>query len=239
MTQTWIQKAFRPLKTYLPRWISSPIRNLATALLTPILFSWRTGHLRSSFKMAAVTKSGDPLPWYTYPCIDFLRFRSYEDKTVLEFGAGQSTRWWAHRAKRVVAFEGDEAWLQKLKANIPSNVELHLVSMESPSACVEAVQRVLSDQSNPRFDIVVIDGLYRSDLIELATRVVLDTGIIICDNAESYGIYEGFKDRNFQRVDFFGNAPGVVLTHCTSIFFRTDPFVFDPKYSIPVIAKER
>jgi hypothetical protein len=238
MTQTWIQKAFRPLKTYLPGWISSPIRNLATALLTPILFSWRSGHFRSSFKMAAVSKTGDPLPWYTYPCIDFLRFRSYEDKTVLEFGAGQSTRWWAQKAKRVIAFEGDEAWHQKVKASVPTNVELHLVPMDSPSACLGAIHRILRSQSDPRFDVVVIDGLWRYELIEIAARVVTDMGIIICDNAESYGIYEGFKDRNFHRVDFFGNAPGVVLSHCTSIFFRSDSFVFDPQNAIPVIAKE-
>ena len=188
--------------------------------------------------MAAVTKSGDPLPWYTYPCIDFLRFRSYEDKTVLEFGAGQSTLWWAQRARRVLGFEGDEVWRQKLKARAPSNVELHLVPMESPSVCLEAIHRILSLESDSRFDVVVIDGLWRSELIDVAARLLTDTGIIICDNAESYGIYEGFKDRHFRRVDFFGNAPGVVLSHCTSIFFRPDSFVFDPKSAIPVIAKE-
>jgi len=125
-----------------------------------------------------------------------------------------------------------------VKASVPTNVELHLVPMDSPSACLGAIHRILRSQSDPRFDVVVIDGLWRYELIEIAARVVTDMGIIICDNAESYGIYEGFKDRNFHRVDFFGNAPGVVLSHCTSIFFRSDSFVFDPQNAIPVIAKE-
>lgn len=187
--------------------------------------------------MAAVSRSGDPLPWYTYPCIDFLKYRSY-DKTVLEFGVGQSTLWWAQRAKRVIGFEGDEVWRQKLKARVPSNVELHLVPIDSPSACVDAINRILSFQSDPRFDVIVIDGLWRYELIDIAASVVTDTGIIICDNAEGYGFYEGFKDRDFHRVDFFGNAPAVMLPHCTSIFFRPGSFVFDPKYPIPVIARE-
>lgn len=237
MSITWIQKTFKPLKTYLPRWISSPIRSFATALVTPILFSWRTGHFRSSFAMLSISRSGNLLPWYTYPCIDFLKYRSYEDKTVLEFGAGQSTLWWAEKAKRVVAFEGDEVWYQKLKDKVQSNVELHFVPMDSPSACIEAINQILSN-SDTRFDVIVIDGLYRYHMIEIATSVVADTGIIICDNAESYPFYDGFKDRDFYRVDFFGNAPSVLLPHSTSIFFRAGSFVFDSKYPIPVISSE-
>ncbi len=188
--------------------------------------------------MTPVSRSGDPLPWCTYPCIDFLKYRSYEDKTVLEFGAGQSTLWWAQRAKRVVAFEGDDLWLQKLKDRVPSNVELHLVSNNDPLSCVEAINRILSFQSASRFDVAVIDGLWRDQMIDIAVRILKNTGIIICDDAESFGFYDGFKGRDFYRVDFFGNAPGVVLPHCTSIFFRSGSFVFDPKYRIPVVAIE-
>jgi len=188
--------------------------------------------------MSAVSKSGDPLPWYTYPSIDFLKYRSYNDRTILEFGAGQSTFWWAQRAKRVVSLEGDEVWFQKLKPHVSSNVELHLVPVDKPRACIEAVNRILDSLSEFRFDVIVIDGLWRYEMIDIAIRVVSDTGIIVCDNAEGYGFFDGFRSRGFQRVDFFGNAPGVVLPHCTSIFFRPGSFVFDSEYPIPVIAKE-
>jgi hypothetical protein len=43
--------------------------------------------------------------------------------------------------------------------------------------------------------------------------------------------YSGFRDSGLSRVDFYGNAPGVVLPHCTSIYFRAT-FVFDP--SVPI-----
>jgi len=202
MTKTWIQNAFLPFKSQFPRWISNTIRNSATAILTPIIFSWRTSHFKSSYKMAAVSKKGDPLPWYSYPCIDFLKHRSYENRSVLEFGAGQSTVWWAQRAKRVVALEEDELWLQKLKTRAPSNVELHLVPIDTPDVCVEEVNRVLCDQSGIRFDVIVIDGIWRYEMIDIADRLVSEEGIIICDNSKAYGIYEGFKDRDFERIDF-------------------------------------
>lgn len=234
MAHTWIQKSFAPLKRFLPRTISNAIRSLGTAILAPILWSLRTGHFKSSFKMAAVSPSGDPLPWYTYPCIDFLKYRSYEGRAILEFGAGQSTLWWAKRAAHVVSLEGDESWFLKLRSRIPPNVALSLVPTDNPDACVEAVNRVLSTLPNTQFDIIVIDGLWRFEMFAIAARVVKDDGIIICDDAEAeeYGFWEGFKAREFCRVDFFGNSPGTVLPHCTSVYFRPNSFVFKAGHPI-------
>lgn len=238
MTKTVIQYAFAPIKRFLPDWLSNPLRSAATAVLTPVMFSYRSGHFRSSFKMSAVSKSGKPLPWYTYPCIDFLKFRDFHDMSVLEFGAGQSSLWWAVRAKNVVAFEADQNWFDSLNTRVPDNVDLNLVSMESRDVCVAQIDDVLARKDYQSFDIAVIDGLYREEMVDIACRMVTPGGIIICDNADGYEIYERFRDREYQRVDFFGHAPGVVLPHCTSIYYRTDCFLFDPKIPIPVIVKQ-
>jgi hypothetical protein len=208
-----------------------------TALLTPIWFSYVSGHFRSCFKMAAVTRKGKPLPWYTYPCIDFLQFRDFQGKAVLEFGGGQSTLWWASRAAKIVTFEEDISWHQKVKTRAPANAEVFLVSTESSSVCIEQVNKKLQEIAVGKFDVIIIDGLWRFELIEIALRVRSDTGIIIADNAEGYGFYEGFKNAGLQRVDFFGHVPGVVLPHCTSVFFGDKSFVFSPHTPIPVISQ--
>lgn len=238
MTQIWMQRAFKPVRASTPRWVSNFIRSLGTAVLTPLLFSRRTGHWKSSFAMMALSSRGTAIPWYTYPCIDFLKYRSFENKVVLEFGAGQSTLWWAQKAARVVALEGDEAWLKRLEPELPANAQVHLVPMSSPSACVDAVNRVLANHEDTRFDVVVIDGLWRDEMVDIAVRVVKDDGIVICDNAESFGFHEAFRHRDFLRVDFFGHAPGVVLPHCTSIYFRPASPVVAAAHPIPVVAKE-
>jgi len=157
---------------------------------------------------------------------------------VLEFGGGQSTLWWAERAKSVVTLEGDKDWYEKIKGNMPDNVDLSYVSMESKEANVSQVKESLSEKSYEEYDVIIIDGLYRFEMIDIAINYLKDDGIIICDNAEGYGFYEGFKDRGLSRVDFFGNAPGVVLPHSTSIYFRPTSFVFQAVFPIPVIAKE-
>jgi predicted O-methyltransferase YrrM len=223
--QTWIQRSFLPIKRALPTQISDAIRSVLTAFVAPILAAYKQGHFRSAFARRAVDRHGKPIPWYTYPCIDFLRYRSFSHKRVLEFGAGQSTLWWASVAESVFALEGDEDWCAELKKCIPENVTLRLVDAASVATCLSDVSRAIKDQV--RYDIVVIDGLWRSELVPIAMEILAPGGAIICDNAEGYGIYEAFKGSNFRRIDFYGNAPGVVLQHCTSIFFRGDCFLLD------------
>lgn len=232
MTTSWIHRSFAPVKQTFPAWLTNPLRSTATAFLTPAMFSYKSGHFRSSFKMAAVTKEGDPIPWYTYPSIEFLKHRNFADKMVLEFGGGQSTRWWAKRAKRVVTLEGDEAWYDTIKDSMAPNVELHHVSMASAAANREAVEAILAAKPYEAYDVIVIDGLHREEMIPIAQRLIAPDGVIICDNAEGYSFYEGFASSEMNRVDFYGYAPGGIAPSTTSIYFNIGSFVFSPSYPI-------
>jgi hypothetical protein len=238
MVQTAIHKTLAPVKGLLPVWLSNGVRCIATAFLTPVLYSYRTGHFLSSFRRVAVSRRGAPLPWYTYPSIDFLKYRNYSDKTILEFGGGQSTLWWAERARQVVTIEGNHDWYLQLKAQIPANVDLNCVSMENASVNTAQVREVLASKRPSKYDVIVIDGLYRDEMVDIAVSVLAEDGAIICDNAETYGFYDGFKKSGLNRVDFYGNAPGVILPHCTSIYFPSPSFVFNATTPIHVIADE-
>lgn len=238
MAQTAFHKIFSQLKKILPGWIINPLRNLGTAFFGPILFARRSGYNRSALMRKAVQKDGQPLPWYTYPAIDFLKFRNYDDKRVLEFGGGQSTLWWANKAKTVVTLEGDQDWFTTIEGKMPSNVDLRYVSMETKDINVAQVRDVLESLPYSSYDVIVIDGLYRVHMIKIALQYLTEDGIIVCDNAESYDFNQGFIDSGLNRVDFFGNCPGVILPHSTSIYFSPSSFVFDTKYPIPDIAQE-
>lgn len=214
------------VKAYMPASVFRPIRAVATAILTPIRFARRTGHFRSSLAEAAVSPSGDPLPWYTYPCIDLLSQKSFAGRSVLEFGSGQSTLWWSKQAAKVIAFENDPAWYERVKKSLPENASVNLIS--------DWFMRSDPLKGGESFDIIVVDGLDRARATELAISHIASGGAIIIDNSEglwspdglSYPIIDMLNRNGFQRIDFYGFAPGVVKRACTSIAFSDSCFLF-------------
>jgi hypothetical protein len=217
--QTWVQRAFAPVRRIVPRPVSDFIRSAVTAAFTPFFHYYRLGHTRSSFANRAVDKHGQPIPWYTYPCIEFLRRQSFLDRRVLEFGAGQSTHWWAGVAKEVVSIEADPDWYARLKAGVPPNVEVYFVRDDTAAA----LQPIPLEGT---FDVVAIDGLKREEMIDVAISRLTSDGAIIADDSDGYGFFDRLKRRGFRRVDFYGASPGVVSQRVTSIFFRDGCFLF-------------
>jgi hypothetical protein len=208
-------------------------RRVGTGFLTPLSFSVNSGHFKSSLSEKALSKSGKAIPWFTYPAIDFLSTKDYSASIVLEFGGGQSTKFWGDLSKKVITFEVDENWIQHIKSNAGSNVEIFPAPVEREKQ-KEYVQRILLDL-NEKFDIIVVDGMHRSLVLELSIPYLAADGMIICDNAdaECFGFYEAWQDTSgFMRVDFYGHAPGVFHPHSTSVLFRPSCKFFDNKNKI-------
>jgi hypothetical protein len=146
--QIWIQKAFAPLKCILPTRLGYIIRSIVTAGFSPFFEYYRSGHFRSSFAKRSVDRRGRPLPWYTYPCICFLKQQSFIGRNCLEFGAGQSTYWWASVESFVIALDDDEQWFKEVQRLAPSNTIMHFVSSPDAQTCVSNVRKILADHAD-------------------------------------------------------------------------------------------
>jgi hypothetical protein len=236
-----VHQIFKTVKFLLPNFLSQLIRSLFTALLTPLSFSIRSGHFLSSFRRSAVDRYGKSIPWYTYPCINFLEKRSFSGMKVLEFGGGQSSIWWGSRANTVVTFEGNDPlfspnheWSKKLQKSLPENVELHEVSMESSKTCQDEVLSILKNKPYETYDVIIIDGLYRSHMVPIALKYLSDGGIIVVDNSEGYELFDEFISTNLSKVEFYGYSPGVYLKSCTTIYFSKENKFFDNDIPIDI-----
>jgi len=235
MTQLRLQRRFAPLKRTLPKAVWQPFRAIMTGLITPIRFSVKSGHWKSSMRMTACTESGEPLPWYTYPAIDFLAQRNFEGRNVLEFGGGQSTLWWSKRARSVLTIEEDAVWYERLRSQIRDNVTLFHVPADDRTRAVERIRKIIDGNTVHKFDVVIVDGHFREQLTILAFEYLAQDGVIILDDSDGYQFFDLTKDLNCRRVDFFGFAPGVHMRRCTSIAYVDDCFVLKPDIPIPVI----
>lgn len=206
------------------------LRGLRPALLAPLRFSFDTGFLRSAMLCQAVDRRGAPLLWITYPAIAYLSALDWNGRRVLEWGAGNSTLWWAARGADVFAVEHDPAWAAALQPRLAAWPRVRLHRATGPADYLEAPR-----QAAP-FDLAVIDGEDRLGCAQAALALVRPGGAILLDNSEqpwAAPISALLAAAGWQRVDFHGFAPSVARPHCTSLFFRAECDLLRPAVPPP------
>jgi hypothetical protein len=176
------------------------------------------GHLRSVQTESAVDRTGHPVPWYTYPAIEYLRQFDFSDKRVFEWGSGNSTLFWAGRAAEVISVEDDERWYAMAEQRRPVNCTLQLEpDLRRYVAAIDAFPG--------GFDIIVVDGPARGrtrfKCATAALRHLRHGGLIILDNSdwlpESARL---LRESGLLQVDMSGFIPIGGHTQTTSIFLH-------------------
>jgi len=118
-------------------------------------------------------------PWLTRGAITFLEGYLRPWMSVLEFGAGSSTEWFARRVKSVLSIESDSAWAESVQNDVPQAT----VRVVPPTAEAYAALRI----DLPTFDFALVDGCLESR--ELSLRLSLEYvkpgGAIMVDNTEN------------------------------------------------------
>jgi hypothetical protein len=204
---------------FLPKRVWEVGKMLMAAFATPRRFD--IGHLRSSFAMRPMDRHGRPLPWYSYPAIEKLQASDFTGKRVLEFGGGQSTRWWAERAGSLVTIEADPPWAAEIQAAAPC-AEVHCVPIDPATRSIQPIRKLLAGRS---FDVIVVDGHLREECTEFAVSLLAADGALILDNSEGYGLFDLTVRLGLERVDLWGHSPGVWRRQCTSIAYRGSCFL--------------
>jgi hypothetical protein len=161
--------------------------------------------------------NGEPLPWFTYPAIDFLAPRIPVGTNVWEWGTGSSTLWWATRTGSVSGVEHSREWYDKMQRLIPDNASIRFLPKDDPSYPLAAIE------SGRKFQIVSIDGRNRVLCARTCPDVLSDDGVVVWDNTDREKYQPGIdflKAAGFHQVDFWGLGPTVNVRWCTSVFFR-------------------
>jgi hypothetical protein len=158
-------------------------------------------------------KNHELLPWYTYPAIEYLQQLDFRDKTIFEYGCGNSSLFWAERAAKVISVDDDDRWYNEVLKNKKGNQELILAKDKNEYICSINIFDL-------KYNVIIIDGNYRYDCAVMAINNLENGGIIIFDNSDWFPkSIEYLRQQNLIQVDFSGFGPAIGFTWSTSIFF--------------------
>lgn len=165
-----------------------------------------------------VDEEEEYIPQFSYPFLEILKNKISNKMSVLEFGIGFSSIYFAKHCKSITIVEHDPTWAKKIGDLLTNNstilLEENLDNYLAPLKKDDSV-----------YDIVIIDGIgyLRNMCAEASLDKISDKGIIIFDDTERSEYNEAIDKiiaKGFKRLDFWGIAPGAFNNRCTSIFYR-------------------
>ena len=173
------------------------------------------GHALSFTEQKSVNKHNEPIPWYSYPCIEYLSNLDFRQKRIFEYGSGNSSAFWAQRCRQIVSVEDNEEWHQIVSAKLAANQTLLLVPVREPY--IAAVSH------GGRPDVIIVDGSHRFACAEAAAKALAPGGMIILDNSDWHPKTAAMlRGSGLIQVDFTGFNPINYYVTTTSVFLRRD-----------------
>lgn len=169
---------------------------------------------------SSINKKSEPVPWVTYPFIDFIEKRLDKTLKVYEFGSGFSTLFYATRTHNITSVEHNLDWYKKMKSLAPSNAEIVF--------CAEDINGLYSKSigmKNEVYDVIIVDANDRINCTKQALSALSVKGVLVLDDSDRYEYEEAFdfmKKSGFKEITFWGISPGYFNRKATTVFYRTD-----------------
>jgi hypothetical protein len=176
------------------------------------ILAFRYGQFRTMLDWASCDADGAPIPWMTYPAIEYLKQLDLSAARIFEYGSGNSSLFWAARCLALVTVEDNPGWHEKISPRLPGNARsLFRDGARYPRSILE---------TDDRYDVVVIDGSRRKSCAEAAVERLAETGFIVLDNSDWLPRTTQFlRERDLIQVDMTGFGPINGYTLTTSFFF--------------------
>ena len=105
------------LKSYIEKLIreSRPTSEAASVRSPQEVVFQGHGFPRTLESKLPIAADGSPLPWYTYPAIEYFNQLDVSGLNIFEYGSGNSSLYWAHKGANVWSVEHDPVWYETMR----------------------------------------------------------------------------------------------------------------------------
>jgi len=136
------------------------------------------------------TDCGLIMPWYTLPCLQWLKSQDVSQWKVFEFGAGYSTIWFRLNCEEVISIDSNAAWAKAMDATfMPVKAKYVIYPLDSGV-----------------FDCIVVDGAWREDCVRECLDALKPGGYLIIDNWKQEDYPEDAAERTLELLHDWGFA---------------------------------
>ena len=187
--------------------------------------SWKNSFLNGF----SVDENNQPIPWFSYKAIDFIKNFIQKNHRICEYGCGASTLFFSQQVQCLVGLETDPIWLkiieqkiieqdfkydQKLQSlqlnNTPKLSEKFYKNFFRNSQQINLYlnENAMQDDDYQnfcnyfleKFDIIIIDSKKRFNSAKQAIQSLKPDGIIILDDSQRPNYQKIFQ--YFEQLDF-------------------------------------
>jgi len=148
-----------------------------------------------------------PRPWLNYDLVRWVE--QFRPKTVVEWGSGASTLWFAGFCKRLVSLESDVRWYNAVAENLKPLARdgLELRCFPRQKEYVEGIS-ILGGQ-HP--DLILIDGSWREECLKAALGSLRKGAAVILHDSHFPEMLDALSrlPKKISRQDRFGPCHGI------------------------------
>ena len=208
-----------------------PIEELHLSFLVDKLRN-EFGFLESSRSSIPVDGYGNVMPLYSYPCYEYIRSMDWKNANIFEFGCGYSSIWWDNVDANVYGVDSNDEWINKIQSSVNGHLNIELAN--DGEEYTTSIYR-----HNLKYDVIVIDGMYRYDCVEPSLDCLANDGMVILDNSEWHtNTKELLDNSDLMPVHFHGMKPIHVDIETTSCYISR-AFNRTPKSILPMGGTQR
>lgn len=171
---------------------------------------------------------GNPLPWYTFPAIEFFKSLNVAGLKIFEYGCGNSSLFWARKGAKVWSVEDNLEWYECMLRQ-SAGLQNIMLRQDKPTYLGAIAE------PEEKFEIIIIDGKWRRDCAQSVFKFLAPGGVVILDDSNrDRAVNSILQSGNLFEIAFNGFGPICGFCWTTSLFLPFNKHILSDRGSFPL-----